>query len=174
VEALGEEAPLVGRVVEIATSGRKDPSQGTIRFLVKIALDDPHPKLRPAMTAKVDILTATAEDALAIPVQAVVRRTLDEDGAEVRGAAAKGLDESNVVYVISDGEASVRRVTTGVTDVLWVEISEGLGEGDEVITGPYRILKKLKDGDPVHVGDRSGDEESGDDEASGEVEVTVD
>jgi HlyD family secretion protein len=174
VEALGEDQPLVGEVVEIATSGREDPGQGTIRFLVKIALDDPHPKLRPAMTAKVDILTATAEDALAVPVQAVVRRTLDEDGNEVRGAAAKGLDESDVVYVISDGEASVRRVTTGVTDVLWVEITEGLGEGEEVVVGPYRTLKSLEDGDPVHVGEQSGDERDRDQETSGEVEVTVD
>ena len=174
VEALGEDEPLVGQVVEIATSGRKDPSQGTIRFLVKVALDDPHPKLRPAMTAKVDILTATAEDALAIPVQAVVRRTLDDDGDEVRGAAAKELDESDVVYVISGGEATVRRVTTGVTDVLWVEITEGLDEGEEVIVGPYRTLKNLEAGDPVHVGDRPQDDDNGTEEASGEVEVRVD
>lgn len=172
VDALGEDRPQRGEVVEIATSGRKDASQGTIRFRVKIAIDDPDPALRPAMTAKVDILTATSEDTLAVPVQAVVRRTVDDDGEEVHGIAAKELDEHDVVYVIADGEAEVRPVTTGVADVLWVEITDGLTEGEEVIVGPYRTLKKLSDGDPVHVEEPRGDDE--DEEASGEVEVRVD
>jgi HlyD family secretion protein len=172
VDALGEDRPQRGEVVEIATSGRKDASQGTIRFRVKVAIDDPDPALRPAMTAKVDILSATSEDALAIPVQAVVRRTLDEDGDEIRGTAAKALDERDVVYVVADGDASVRPVTTGVSDVLWVEITDGLSDGDEVIVGPYRTLKKLKDGDPVHIEEPR--EDNSDEETSGEVEVTVD
>jgi HlyD family secretion protein len=172
VDALGDDRPQRGEVVEIATSGREDASQGTIRFRVKIAIDDPDPALRPAMTAKVDILTATSDNALAIPVQAVVRRTLDEDGDEVRGTAAKALDEQDVVYVIAGGDASVRPVTTGVADVIWVEITDGLSDGEEVIVGPYRTLKKLKDGDPVHVEEPNDD--SSDDETSGEVEVAVD
>jgi HlyD family secretion protein len=172
VEALGEDHPQVGHVVEIATSGRKDASQGTIRFLVKIALDDPDPALRPAMTAKVDILTATSEDALSIPVQAVVRRKLDADGEELHGIAAKELDETDVVYLVADGEASVRKVTTGVADVLWVEITEGLNDGDEVIVGPYRTLKKLKAGDRVRI--EAAKKELDDEETSDDVEVRVD
>jgi HlyD family secretion protein len=173
VEALGDDHTLVGHVVEIATSGRENASQGTIRFLVKVALDDPDPRLRPAMTAKVDILTATSENAVTVPVQAVVRRTLDADGKEVRGTAAKELDEADAVYVIRDGEAAVTPVTTGVSDVLWVEITGGLEDGEEVIVGPYRTLKKLKDGDRVQPEkpNRDGDDE---DEASAEVEVSVD
>jgi len=173
VEALGDDDPLTGLVVEIATSGREDPSQGTIRFLVKVALDDPDPKLRPAMTAKVDILTATSEDALTVPIQAVVRRKLDDDGKEVHGTAAKELDESDVVYVIRDGKAVVTPVTTGVADVLWVEVSDGLADGAEVIVGPYRTLKKLKDGDPVHP-EKPDRDVGDDDESSAEVEVSVD
>ncbi len=172
VEALGDRGPLIGRVVEIATSGRRDSSQGTIRFLVKVALDDPHPSLRPAMTAKVDILTATSENALAVPVQAVVRRTIDEDGEEVRGSAAKQLDESDVVYVIDDSQASVQQVTTGVADVLWVEITAGLAEGEEVVVGPYRALKNLRAGDALHR-QRPEDRDDETTEASGAVEVEV-
>ncbi len=77
VDALGADDPQVGSVVDIATSGRRDAAQGTIRFRVKVAIDDPNPALRPAMTAKVDILTATSEDTLTVPIQAVVKRTLD-------------------------------------------------------------------------------------------------
>jgi len=173
VDALGDDEPEIGHVVEIATSGRKDPSQGTIRFLVKIALDDPDPALRPAMTAKVDILTATSEDALTVPVQAVVGRKLDDEGEEVHGVSAKELDEVDVVYLVVDNEASVQPVTTGVADVLHVEIIDGLSDGDEVIVGPYRTLKELEDGDPVDV-ERSSSDDDADEDDSGSVEVRVD
>ncbi|MCU0302759.1 MAG: efflux RND transporter periplasmic adaptor subunit [Thermoanaerobaculales bacterium] len=171
VDALGADAPMVGHVVEIATSGRRDAAQGTIRFRVKIALDDPDPDLRPAMTAKVDILTATSDDALAVPVQAVVKRTLDEAGAEIRGSAAKGLDESDVVYVVVDGRTDVRRVATGVADVLYVAITDGLTEGEEIVVGPYRTLKNLEHDEAVRVEAKPEDE---DDDDSGGVEVRVD
>jgi len=172
VEALADAGPQAGHVVEIATSGRKDPSQGTIRFRVKIALDDPDPALRPAMTAKVDILTATTENALTVPVQAVVKRTLDEDGAEVTGSAAERLDEVDVVYTIADGKSAVRAVDTGVADVLDVEITDGLEDGEEVITGPYRTLKKLADGEAVRA--EATSKNDGDDDESGSVEVRID
>jgi HlyD family secretion protein len=125
VDALGDE-PQLGHVVEIATSGRKDPALGTIRFLVKVALDDPDPRLRPAMTAKVAVLTATREDALTVPIQAVVKRPLGGDGKELTGQDAKGVDESDVVYLVEEGTAVARRVATGVADDLYVEITDGL------------------------------------------------
>lgn len=171
VDALGSE-PQSGRVVEIATSGRRDPAQGTIRFSVEVALEDPDPALRPAMTAKVDILTATREEALGVPIQAVVKRTLGDDGDEVQGTEAKGLDESDVVYLIEDGEAVVRAVTTGVADELFVEVTQGLDDGEQVIVGPYRTLKDLHAGDPVRVAEAEEDESE--DTVEGEVEVRID
>lgn len=169
VDALGSE-PLAGHVVEIATSGRKDAALGTIRFLVKVALDDPDPNLRPAMTAKVDILTATREDALTVPIQAVVKRPLGDDGEELTGQAARGVDASDVVFLVEDGTASPRRVTTGVADDLYVEIVDGLDEGAEVVVGPYRTLKNLHADDQVRV-EEPDDEDSeyeNDDGARGE------
>ncbi len=157
VDALGSE-PQKGHVVEIATSGRRDATQGTIRFRVKVALVDPDPALRPAMTAKVDILTATTENTVTVPIQAVVRRTVDDGGEEVEGTAAKGLEESDVVYLIADGKAAARKVATGISDQLYVEISEGLEAGDEVIVGPYRTLKGLHAGDAVKIEGKKEDE----------------
>jgi len=173
VDALGTE-PQTGHVVEIATSGRKDPSQGTIRFAVKVALDDPDPSLRPAMTAKVDILTATSAEAITVPVQAVVKRRLDDNGEEVKGAKAKGFDEVDVVYLIEDGKAALRKVVMGVSDVLYVEITEGLAAGDEVVIGPYRTLKNMKQGDAIKIEEKKTDDDASDDEESGGVEVQVD
>ena len=170
VDALADR-PQQGHVVEIATSGRKDATQGTIRFAVKIALDDPDPALRPAMTAKVDILTATRKDALTVPIQAVVKRTLSADGKEVRGVAAKGLEESDVVYLIEDGKAVVRKVETGISDELYVEITSGLTQGEEVVVGPYRTLKALHDGDPISIAKKPADE--GSEDGEGDVQVRV-
>jgi HlyD family secretion protein len=165
VDALGDE-PQTGRVVEIATSGRKDPALGTIDFAVKVQIEDPDPRLRPAMTAKVAILTATRESTLTVPIQAVVKRRFNADGEEVRGTEAKGLDEIDVVYVINEeGEAEARRVATGISDELYVEITDGLAAGDEVITGPYRTLKNLHEGDRVAVKEDDGEEETDDAEA---------
>lgn len=173
VDALGSE-PQIGRVVEIATSGRRDPTQGTIRFRVKVALDNPDPALRPAMTAKVDILTATSDNAVTVPIQAVVKRKLDDEGKEVKGSDAKGIEESDVVYLIEEGKATAVAVETGISDELHVEISNGLEDGQEVIIGPYRTLKNLKAGDAVQAEGKKDDEgEGGDDEESGGVEVRV-
>jgi HlyD family secretion protein len=170
VDALGTE-PQKGHVVEIATSGRRDPTQGTIRFNVKVALEDPDPSLRPAMTAKVDILTATSKDVVTSPIQAVVKRTLDEEGEEVEGTAAKGIEDSDVVYVIEEGKAAARAVETGISDELYVEIINGLVDGQEVIIGPYRPLKNLHAGDAVKPEEKKDDEDE--EEDSGGVEVRV-
>ncbi len=148
VDALGD-AVQHGKVVEIATSGREDPQQRVIRFAVKVALADPDPRLRPAMTAKVDIVTSRHEDVLAVPIQAVVRRRLDEAGREVRGK--KGGRERDVVYVVEDGTARVVPVELGISDDLFVEIVKGLRPGARVVVGPYRTLKRLHDGTRVKV-----------------------
>ena len=72
-----------GEVTEIANSAKVSAS-GTAdqktEFEVKIALDDPGSKLRPGMTASADVVTATREDALGVPIQAVAVRTPEQIG----------------------------------------------------------------------------------------------
>jgi HlyD family secretion protein len=129
------------------------------------------------MTAKVDILTAKDEDATTVPIQAVVKRRLDEDGKEVKGEDG---EEHEVVYVIEDNKATIRQVTTGIADDLWVVVSDGLTAEDKVISGPYRTLKNLEEGDAVKPKKRqekdNAKEEEGEagDDSGGEVEVRID
>lgn len=141
---------LAGRVVEIGSSGLKQGD--VVKFRVKVALVDPDPRVRPGMTARVDVTTATATDVVAVPQQAVQTRWLDERGKEVEfreGDASRR--EVKAVYATSGGKAVRHEVTTGIHDELWVELKSGLADGTEVIVGPYRVLRQLKDGELVRV-----------------------
>jgi len=83
-------------------------------------------------------------------LQAVQSRWLDAKDREVErkeGEAAQR--EVSAVYLFADGKAVRREVKTGIQDELWVEVKDGLKAGEEVVTGPYKELRKLKDGDPA-------------------------
>lgn len=144
VDALpGESFP--GKVVEISSSGFKVGD--VVKFKVKVALDQPDPRLKPEMTAKVEIITRTAENALVVPLQAVQSRFLDDQGKEIFNRVTDR--EEQVVYLVSQGKVVRRAIKTGVQDELYVEVVEGLDGGDKVVTGPYKVLRSLKDGDPI-------------------------
>ena len=145
VDALPD-TPLAGNVVEIGSSGIKQVD--VVKFRVKVAIDAPDPRVKPGMTAKVEIRTARADQVLAVPQQAVQTRWLDAKGKEVErkeGDAAQ--HEVTAVYLLADGKAQRREVTTGIHDELWIEVKDGLKAGDEVISGPYRTLRSVKAGD---------------------------
>lgn len=109
---------------------------------------------RPGMSATVDIQTDTEKDAMSVPIQAVTTR-LDTTGvvsgedanAEV---ASKGEEVKEYVFLLEEGKAKITPVKTGIQDNTYIQVTEGLEEGEEVITGPYRAVSKtLKDGDRV-------------------------
>jgi HlyD family secretion protein len=157
--ALGQEAtvkvdalpdtPIEGKVVEIGASGQKRGD--VVKFKVKVALTNPGPKVKPGMTVKVEIRTATAKDAVTVPIQAVQTRDLDASGKEVehKEGGTEGR-EASVVYLLEGGKARHREVKVGIQDELNAEITEGLKAGDEVVVGPYKDLRKLKDGQKIH------------------------
>jgi HlyD family secretion protein len=98
------------------------------------------------------------------------RRPLGKDG---KPAAAGGKDEEvKVVFLIEDGKARQRPVQTGISDETHVELLSGVKPGEQVVTGPYRTLKDLKNGDVVHVSKTSeeDDRKSGSKEDSGKKE----
>jgi len=111
---------------------------------------------RPGMSATVDIQTETAYEILTIPIQAVTTRadTAQQEGSgemeEGEGEADSKEDLVEVVFVYENGKAVMKKVKTGIQDNMHIEITEGIENEQEIITGPYRaISKKLKDGDQV-------------------------
>lgn len=117
---------------------------------------------RPGMSATVDIQTASRTNVLTLPIQAVTSRA---DTAKAAAAKAENQSETSqdntaakkkadavqeYVFLYDNGIAKMVKVKTGIQDNTYIQVTEGLKEGDEVITAPYRaVSKKLKDGDKV-------------------------
>jgi HlyD family secretion protein len=153
VDALPD-ARYEGRVVEVGSSGYAKPQQPDVQFFrVKILLERPDERLRPGMSARAEVRVTTHDDALVVPIQAVVERPplASAPGAEAAPASGAGEEEVPIVFALDERTARQRAVRTGISDTTHVEILEGVAEGDKVVTGPYRALKKLKDGDLVKV-----------------------
>lgn len=110
--------------------------------------------LRPGMSATATITTKTVDNVIAVPLQAVIEKKPEgspsPEGAPV--ATATPLDKPKPikgVYVMRDNKATFVPVETGITGESDIQILSGLSAGDEVITGPSRILNTLKEGTVV-------------------------
>lgn len=110
--------------------------------------DDIKNGLRPGMSATAEITTKIVSDAIAVPLQAVIEKKPDAspeqtplpgDGPQDKPKAVTG------VYVMVGGKAKFREVTTGIIGESDRQILSGLEVGDEVITGPSRVLNTLKE-----------------------------
>lgn len=145
------DTPLAGVVESIAPMATQTPGQMSLSFLVKILLEDPGEfAVRSGMSARADIYTASSEASLSVPVQSV---RLDEEAED------DDEDPASFVFLMQDDKAVRKVVRTGISSDSDQEILEGVKEGDLVITGPFRVLRHLDDGDPVKVKPESDDDE---------------
>jgi HlyD family secretion protein len=120
---------------------------------------------RPGMSATVDIQTKTERNIITVPIQAVTARadTLSNAGkneengeADVSGQRNTGSELKEYVFLYDNGFARLSEVKTGIQDNMYIHLIEGVDEGQEVITGPYRAVStSLKDGDAVKKTERS-------------------
>ncbi|HYS55526.1 MAG TPA: efflux RND transporter periplasmic adaptor subunit, partial [Thermoanaerobaculia bacterium] len=63
----------------------------------------------------------------------------------------ENLPKKKYVFVIRNGKVKMTEVKAGISDATHVAILSGVKAGDQVVTGPFRVLKKMKDGDEVQV-----------------------
>lgn len=131
-----------GIVTEVGSSPMisATAAQEAVNFEVKIQLENPPAGVRPGFSASADIITGTRNKSLAIPIQALVVREKKEGG--------KSKDEEGV-YVHKAGKAEFAAITTGLAGDTNIEVVRGLTEGQEIVTGPFRALRELKDGGKV-------------------------
>ena len=142
-----------GHVTEIGSSAaaHTGSASGLRYFKVKVAFDDADDRLRPGMTSQVSIVTSTSDRALTVPIQSVVERVPGAKNADDDENAEAGTVKKKYVFVVVDTTVKQREVTTGISDATRVAILSGVKEGEKVVTGPVRALKKLHDGDAVEV-----------------------
>lgn len=162
---------LVGTVESIGQSGRRSASgQSTaIYFPVRVRIDQEFSALRPGMSADVEILTGRKDDALSVPIQSLVaqpsavvdrwRRERSESASSGRrrsrasGAQREdtlGVGKSDLVeglFLDRDGEAHFVPVEFGLRGDVFVEVIGAVSVVDRVVTGPYKVLRDLRDGD---------------------------
>lgn len=108
---------------------------------------------RPGMSASADIQTKTHANVLSVPINAVTTRDKNDtlsgknkSAEELALAKANtSLDDLEVIVFLIDKDATVKKATvkTSIQDINYIEITEGLKEGDEVVTGPYDVVSKL-------------------------------
>ena len=135
------ELPVEGIVDSIGVSAKVAQGQQGQSFAVKIRLVDPEKiTLRPGMTCRAEIFTATQNDVIATPIQAI---QVEED-------LSAGKSERRV-FVVRGSRAARVNVEVGLSDDTYQEVKAGLADADEVIVGPDRVLRALKDGDRVIV-----------------------
>ncbi len=174
VDAL-EGLEMKGDVTEIGASalvrgsGAQSAAQTTLGantgnqpkdFKVTITIKDPPPNLRPGLNATADITTAKRDKVLAVPVQAVVVREVNKEGKVVDPDSGPGSEpqgntvttvarekgqEKDGVFVVQGDKAVFTPVKTGIMGETDIEISQGITDGQEIVTGSYRTLRNLKD-----------------------------
>ena len=118
--------------------------------------DDARSKLRPGMSATATITTRTKNQVIAVPLQAIVEKAppTPSPGPTIASSAPPASSEKpkelkGVFTLDKSNKVKFVEVTTGITGESDIEITGGLSAGTEVITGPSRILKSLKDGTVV-------------------------
>jgi HlyD family secretion protein len=131
-----DEFAAVVRSIGYMPSSDGDATTDATEFEVVLDLTEADPRLRPGMTVDAAITTATREAVIACPLQALGRN-------DVEGKMR------DTVFVLEDGKVKLKPVKTGISDGTNAEIKEGLKSGQVIITGPYREMRDLRDGDAV-------------------------
>lgn len=169
VTEIGDQAII--RSSGVATSQSTTGSTEAKDFKVVVTLDTPPQNLRPGLSTTAKITTASKSSTLAIPIQALTIRTPADlvDPKDKKSASSnnsqvsksKEKEEITGVFVLdkTTKKAQFKPVQTGITGNTDIEVTNGLNEGDEIVTGSYKVLRSLKNGAGVKVDNSIGKKE---------------
>lgn len=155
VTLVGDQALL--RSTGIATSQSTTGTEEAKDFKVVVTLDQASPELRPGLSTTAKITTAQKSNVLSLPIQALTMYTPPpptSGNSSVEAASSSPSSKTppvQGVYVVEKDPHGKQRakfvpVTTGITGATDIEVLSGLKDGDEIVTGPYKTLRSLKNG----------------------------
>jgi len=156
-----------GTVTEVGSSPiqKSDPdllalvaNSEAINFKVKIRLDNPPETIRPGFSVTADVVTGHVDGAAAIPIQALVVR--DVPSKEKPSAGGRPQTEEGV-YIVKDGKLGFEKVETGIAGELMIQVKKGPAVGAEIVTGPFKVLRQVKEGDKVLIEKEGGGDKKG-------------
>jgi HlyD family secretion protein len=161
---------FIGHVIEIgntailrstglAASQSTTSSQEAKDFKVVVAMDNPPDEIRPGLSCTAKITTATRNNVLAIPIQALTVRTkgdldTDKDKPTVTDPATikANKEELTGVFIVgADNKAVFKKLDTGISGATDIEVTGGLAESDPILTGPYQVIRTIRNGVTVKV-----------------------
>jgi HlyD family secretion protein len=156
------------RSTGVAASQSTASSQEAKDFKVVIALDNPPEDIRPGLSCTGKIITATRNNVVAIPIQALtIRQKGDLEDADAKpDAKAKNAppspaqekarkEEIQGVFVVNGEKAEFRKLETGITGATDIEVTNGLKAGDEIITGSYKVIRTLRNHSKIKVDNKA-------------------
>jgi HlyD family secretion protein len=167
VSEIGDNA--IVRSTGVATSQQATTSEEAKDFKVVVTVTDPPLDLRPGLSTTAKITTASRNSVLVVPIQALSVRTkaqLEQENSvpgSVHAAAPApkdlaskdkdkdGQQDVQGVFVVRNKKAEFVPVTTGIMGTSDIEVLNGLRQGDEVITGSYKVLRTLRSGSSVKI-----------------------
>jgi HlyD family secretion protein len=155
VTLVGDQALL--RSTGIATSQSTTGTEEAKDFKVVVTLDESSAQLRPGLSTTAKITTAQKSNVLALPIQALTMFTPpapNSGNSSVEAASSSSSSKTppvQGVYVMEKDAHGKQRakfvpVTTGITGATDIEVLSGLQDGQEIVTGPYKTLRTLKNG----------------------------
>lgn len=155
---------FVGRVTKIGNSATTATSTGTstdkaVDFEVEVTLANPPRDVRPDLSMTSRIVTSVRKGALSIPIIALTARAMPNTAGDAKAATPiaatkpatpgdttkKKVKEQEGVFVVQNGIAHFRPVKVGITGDEYVEVLDGLKEGETVVAGTYQAIRDMKD-----------------------------
>ena len=165
VTEIGNTAIL--RSTGLAASQSAVSNQEAKDFKVVIAIDNPPDDIRPGLSCTGKIVTATRQHVLTIPIQALTVRQVGDleplNKTKTVAAAAKPdpaaekakKEELQGVFVVKNGRAEFQKVATGITGATDIEVVSGLADGDQIVTGTYKVIRTLRNSAKVKVDNKA-------------------
>ena len=177
-----------GRVTEIANSPQQSGGDSGVDFRVVITLDESYKGLRPGLSATAEITTASREQVLSVPIQALTMRSvkslLEDEKSYGRRLAREGIElpeyefdedvkDVEGVMVFVDGYSLFKPVDTGIVGEKHFEILSGLTGDERIIIAPMREVRTLRHGQQVRIDRQSEKSDETTEDEGGGVEASV-